>query len=100
MPGRCQWCGEPATQRVQVAPADINTRTKTVRKPEVTACACDHHANRVQLNSELQDAETRLHRARKGADRTENHTPRHQKYKWEITKAEDDIKRIAAALDE
>lgn len=77
----CRWCDKPATDVRDVIPADINARTKEIRRAAVTADACAEHAAMVdreyrcrELEGDIHKIDLKLRRTHPGEDKHANLT--------------------------
>lgn len=61
----CQWCGEPAVQRVEVTPAAWSSRTgvRLLKTHAIEADVCAKHAAMVQRSKDEAEAITQARRA-------------------------------------
>lgn len=72
----CQWCGAPAVGKVVVEPADVNMRTKELRKRANEADVCATHRAMVERAYQVSELDRELRRLRKRRRKVlDEHTP-------------------------
>ena len=80
-----------------VTPADINSRTKVVRKREITADVCPRHKQMVDREVLRTDLEADLRKLRSRVNRCESHTPNGKRARAELKRCEEQLQTLLAS---